>query len=95
MFLTVGIYYTPSGKAILNNGVAPNVEVPPPNSQSALLDGQDLAPDPAPGQLPSPKDLLVQKAVQILENGESADKVRGIAPATQHAQQLYQLPRPS
>lgn len=95
MFLTVGIYYTPSGKAILNNGVVPMVQVPPPNSQSALLDGQDLAPDPVPGQLPSPKDLLVQKAVQILENGESADKATSIAPAIQHTQQLYQLPRPS
>ncbi|HVB32831.1 MAG TPA: S41 family peptidase [Patescibacteria group bacterium] len=74
LFLTVGIYYTPSGKAILNNGVAPTVQVPPPNSQSALLDDQDSAPDPVPGQLPLATDPLVKKAVEILNGGESADK---------------------
>lgn len=95
MFLTVGIYYTPSGKAILNNGLTPMVQVPPPNSQSALLDGQDLAPDPVPGQLPPAGDLLVKKAVQILESGESADKAAETAPATRHVRQLFEVPRPS
>ena len=66
LFLTVGIYYTPDGKAILNNGVAPTVQVPPPNSQQALLDAQDVAPDPTPGELPKPKDPVLQKAISIL-----------------------------
>ncbi|HVC00354.1 MAG TPA: S41 family peptidase [Candidatus Dormibacteraeota bacterium] len=74
IYLTVGIYYTPSGKAILNNGLAPTVQVPPPNSQTALLDAQDIAPDPVPGELPPPTDPLVKKAIEILNAGQSADK---------------------
>ncbi len=85
MFLTVGIYYTPAGKAILNNGVTPTVQVPPPNSQTALLDDQDIAPDPVPGQLPAATDPLVKKAVEILGSGESADKVPASDPAPQRA----------
>lgn len=73
MFLTVGLYYTPDGKAILNNGISPTVQVPAPNSQSALLDDQDVAPDPVPGQLPAPADLLVKKAEEILNSGASAN----------------------
>ena len=74
LFLTVGIYYTPDDKAILNNGVAPTMRVPPPNSQLALLDSQDVAPDPTPGQLPSPDDPVVKKAVEILQTGATGAK---------------------
>jgi carboxyl-terminal processing protease len=69
LILTVGIYYTPGGKAILNNGVDPTVQVPPPNSQQALLDAQDIAPDPTPGKLPAPTDPVVKKAIEILQGG--------------------------
>lgn len=69
LFLTVGIYYTPANKAILNKGLTPDVQVPPPNSQQALLNDQDVAPDPTPGQLPQASDLLVKKAVEILQAG--------------------------
>ncbi len=81
LYLTVGLYYTPSGKAILNNGVAPTVQVPPPNSQSALLDAQDAAPDPVPGELPAATDPLVKKAIEILGAGQAADKVSTSNPA--------------
>lgn len=73
LILTVGIYYTPAGKAILNNGLTPDVQVPPPNSQLALLNDQDAAPDPTPGQLPKPGDLLVKKAVEILQAGSTGN----------------------
>jgi carboxyl-terminal processing protease len=73
LFLTVGIYYTPGNKAILNKGVAPTVKVPPPNSQQALLDAQDVAPDPTPGQLPAPKDPVVKKAIEILQGGAASN----------------------
>jgi carboxyl-terminal processing protease len=72
LLLTVGIYYTPENKAILNNGVSPTIHVPAPNSQLALLDSQDVAPDPTPGQLPKSGDLVVQKAIEILQGGSPA-----------------------
>jgi carboxyl-terminal processing protease len=81
LLLTVGIYYTPDDKAILNNGVAPTMRVPPPNSQLALLDSQDVAPDPTPGQLPSPDDLVVKKAVEILQGGATGTKTAESAAA--------------
>jgi carboxyl-terminal processing protease len=71
LLLTVGIYYTPDDKAILNNGIKPTVQVPPPNSQQALLDSQDVAPDPTPGQLPASTDPIVKKAIEILQGGSS------------------------
>jgi carboxyl-terminal processing protease len=74
LILTVGIYYTPGDKPILNHGVAPTVQVPPPNSQQALLDAQDVAPDPAPGQLPAPQDPVVKKAIEILQAGSGSGK---------------------
>ncbi|MDE3135736.1 MAG: PDZ domain-containing protein [Acidobacteriota bacterium] len=72
LLLTVGIYYTPDDKAILNNGVKPTVQVPPPNSQQALLDSQDVAPDPTPGQLPAATDPIVKKAIEVLQSGSAA-----------------------
>jgi carboxyl-terminal processing protease len=82
LLLTVGIYYTPDNKAILNNGVKPTVQVPAPNSQLALLDSQDVAPDPTPGQLPAATDPVVKKAVEILQAGTSG-KTPAAAAATQ------------
>ncbi len=72
LLLTVGIYYTPANKPILNHGLAPMAQVPPPNSQAALLNLQEVAPDPVPGQLPGPTDPVVQKAVQVLQPTTSA-----------------------
>jgi carboxyl-terminal processing protease len=94
MFLTVGIYYTPDGKEILNNGLTPTVQVPPPNAQTALLDDQDIAPDPVPGQLPAATDPLVKKAVEILDNGVSAEKSADSDPAPP-ASHLFPFPSAS
>lgn len=80
LLLTVGIYYTPADKPILNQGLAPTVQVPPPNSQAALLNLQDVAPDPIPGQLPPPTDPVVKQAVEILQPAASASNAQDPAP---------------
>jgi carboxyl-terminal processing protease len=92
LLLTVGIYYTPADKAILNAGLTPDVRVPPPNSQLALLNGQDVAPDPVPGQLPAPGDLVVKKAVEILQAGagttSTAEEEDSSAPVARHSARI-------
>lgn len=67
LILTVGNYFTPSGRSIPKEGVAPTVEVTPQViSDVAQLNQDQLAP-PAPGQLPSANDPVVKKAIEILE----------------------------
>jgi carboxyl-terminal processing protease len=69
LILTVANYFTPNGKSIPKEGVAPTVEVNPQAiSDVAQLNEDQLAP-PAPGQLPSSTDPVVKKAVEILQNG--------------------------
>ena len=68
LILTVANYFTPQGKSIPKEGVAPTVEVNPQTiSDVAQLNEDQLAP-PAPGQLPSADDPVVKKAVEILQN---------------------------
>jgi carboxyl-terminal processing protease len=68
LILTVANYFTPGGKSIPKDGVAPTVEVSPETiSDVAQLNQDQLAP-PAPGQLPSPDDPVVKKAVEILQS---------------------------
>jgi carboxyl-terminal processing protease len=81
LLLTVGIYYTPANKPILNAGLTPQVRVPAPNSQLALLNDQDVAPDPVPGQLPAPTDPVVKKAVEILQASTGASNTAIRQPA--------------
>ncbi|HEV2387490.1 MAG TPA: S41 family peptidase [Candidatus Acidoferrales bacterium] len=91
LFVTAGIYYTPANKPILNAGVAPQVQVPPPNSQLSLLDDQDVAPDPLPGQLPAPTDPVVKKAIEVLETKPAASATaRRSSPLESPAQQSPQ-----
>jgi carboxyl-terminal processing protease len=73
LILTVANYFTPNGKSIPKEGVAPTVEVNPQEiSDVAQLNEDQLAP-PAPGQLPSANDPVVKKAVEILQsNGQKA-----------------------
>jgi carboxyl-terminal processing protease len=74
IILTVANYFTPGGKSIPKEGVAPTVEVNPQTvSDVAQLNQDQLAP-PAPGQLPSADDPVVKKAVEILQNPSSAQK---------------------
>ena len=74
IILTVANYFTPGGKSIPKEGVAPTVEVNPQAvSDVAQLNQDQLAP-PAPGQLPSADDPVVKKAVEILQNPSSGQK---------------------
>ncbi len=71
LILTVANYFTPAGKAIPKNGVAPTVEVNPQTiSDVAQLNQDQLAP-PAAGQLPSADDPVVKKALEILQSSPS------------------------
>ncbi len=72
LILTIANYFTPGGKSIPKEGVAPTVEVNPQTiSDVAQLNQDQLAP-PAPGQLPSADDPVVKKAVEILQGGQKA-----------------------
>ncbi|MFZ3245073.1 MAG: S41 family peptidase [Candidatus Acidiferrales bacterium] len=72
LILTVANYFTPGGKSIPKEGVAPTVEVNPQTiSDVAQLNQDQLAP-PAPGQLPSADDPVVKKAIEILQGGQKA-----------------------
>jgi len=65
LVLTVGYYYTPQNKAILEEGVAPTVEVVTPLD----LNGDGEAPAPlAVNQLPSKDDPVVRKALELLKS---------------------------
>ena len=74
LVLTDAFYYTPDGKSIVDNGVAPTVEV-----RLAPLDdvaGEDAEPPPplAPGQLPHMDDPVLNKALQLLNSSSSQRK---------------------
>lgn len=86
LFVTTGMYYTPADKPILNAGVAPQVRVPPPNSQLALLDDDDVAPDPSPGELPAATDPVLKKAIEILGTKTAASAGADQDPSAQSNQ---------
>jgi carboxyl-terminal processing protease len=70
LILTVAYYYTPENKSILENGVAPTVEIPPVPLE---LGGQDEAPGPLEfNQLPSKDDPVVRRALDLLKNAKAA-----------------------
>ncbi|HEV2299702.1 MAG TPA: S41 family peptidase [Candidatus Acidoferrales bacterium] len=74
IILTVANYFTPDGKSIPKEGVAPNVEVRPQAlSDVAQLNQDQLAPPP-PGQLPSADDPVMKKAIEILNAPAAAQK---------------------
>jgi carboxyl-terminal processing protease len=69
LFLTLANYYTPKGKEIPVEGVAPTVEV-----RSLPDDIAELAETNPPAPSSSVSDPVVKKAVQILEAGPAARK---------------------
>lgn len=74
IILTVANYYTPDGKSIPKDGVAPTVNVQPQVlSDVAQLNQDELAPPP-PGQLPSADDPVMKKAIEILSAPAAAPK---------------------
>jgi carboxyl-terminal processing protease len=68
LILTVADYYTPGGKEIAVDGVAPTREVRPGPDELALLDEYP----PAPSS--SPSDPVIKKALEILQGAAAARK---------------------
>jgi len=78
LILTVANYYTPDGKSIAAEGVAPTVEVNPYGDEAAnSTDEEPNYPAPA-GHAVSPTDPAVKKAIEIL-NGAGAPAARKAA----------------
>jgi carboxyl-terminal processing protease len=72
LILTVANYFTPDGKSIPKEGVAPTVEVNAPAPDDVAQLNQDPLAPPEPGQLPSADDPVVKKAIEILQGGQKA-----------------------
>lgn len=73
LILTVAFYSTPDGKSIVEDGVAPTVEVHPKlNDQTAEpSDKEEELPAPlGPGQLPKADDPVYNKALELIKGGE-------------------------
>jgi carboxyl-terminal processing protease len=78
LILTVANYFTPDGKSIAAEGVAPTVEVNPFGDEATnVTDEEPSYPAPA-GHAVSPTDPTVKKAIEIL-NGNGAPAVRKAA----------------
>jgi carboxyl-terminal processing protease len=75
LIITVANYFTPAGKEIPADGVAPNVEVRPTPEESTALKEQN-----APNQTVSQDDPVVKKAIAILENPGASKKVAQMPP---------------
>ncbi len=72
LILTVAFYSTPDGKSIVEDGVAPTVEVHPKaiDPTAAPSDMEEEAPL-GPGQLPKADDPVYNKALELLKGGEA------------------------
>jgi carboxyl-terminal processing protease len=69
LVLTVAFYSTPDGKSIVEEGVAPSVEVhPKPPDPSVEPENAEPAPL-GPGQLPPADDPVYNKAIDLLHGG--------------------------
>jgi len=69
LILTVANYYTPAGKEIPAEGVTPTVEVRATPDDLAATNEQN-----PPGQVVSPDDPVIKKAIEILEGAGEARK---------------------
>ena len=73
LILTVANYYTPAGKSIPADGVVPSVEVKYAPDDFAELT-QPGPPPPPPGQVVSPDDPVLKKAIAILQGASTERK---------------------
>jgi len=72
LMLSIAKYYTPSGKAIQDSAVTPNIMVADNNDDSALPDEDENAqPSDETKRQPPQQDDQLQKAIQVLKNRES------------------------
>jgi len=67
IFLTVANYYTPAGKAIPDEGVAPTVEVRSAKDDIAELTDEDRSVSPQSEQTPGRDDRALKKAIELLK----------------------------
>jgi carboxyl-terminal processing protease len=72
LILTVANYYTPAGKEIPADGVAPTVEVR--STADDLTAANDQSLPSGGGQIVSPDDPVVRKAIEILQGAGAARK---------------------
>jgi len=73
LILTVAVYSTPDGKSIVEEGVAPTVEVRPKvvDASAEPTEKEEELPAPlGPGQLPKPDDPVYNKALELIKGGE-------------------------
>jgi carboxyl-terminal processing protease len=74
LILTVAVYSTPDGKSIVEEGVAPTVEVRPKvvDASAEPTEKEEELPAPlGPGQLPKPDDPVYNKALELIKGGEA------------------------
>lgn len=77
IILSVAKYYSPSGKAIQDTGVTPNVVVNEPESQVEVDErGEPLPEAPEPQRKPE-DDPLLKKAIEVLGNPQVAAAAAG------------------
>jgi carboxyl-terminal processing protease len=72
LILTVANYYTPAGKEIPAEGVAPTVEVRLTTEDIAALNDQN--PSSGASQVVSPDDPVVRRAIELLSGGSAGRK---------------------
>jgi carboxyl-terminal processing protease len=93
VILSVAKYYSPSGKAIQDNGVTPTVQVA--EAQPTVDDEDENAPEKAPEAAPKPSDdPLLKKAVDVLMGRETASAQPGDAQPG-HAMTPLNVPQPT
>ena len=72
LILSVAKYYTPSGKAIQDTAITPNVMVADADDDATLPDeDQESAPQDQPKKQRPQQDDQLQKAIQVLKNRET------------------------
>jgi carboxyl-terminal processing protease len=71
LILTVATYYTPGGKEIPADGVAPTVELKASSDDAVASNDREQA--PATGAV-SPDDPAVKKAIEVLQGAGAARK---------------------
>jgi len=72
VILTVAFYSTPEGKSIVEEGVAPTVEVHAKSQDPDASADTEEPPPLGPGQLPTSDDPVYNKALELLKGGEAS-----------------------
>jgi carboxyl-terminal processing protease len=72
VILTVAFYSTPEGKSIVEEGVAPTMEVHTKSQDPDATIDTEEPPPLGPGQLPTSDDPVFNKALELLKSGEAS-----------------------